>query len=88
MYVSPVKKIRKKYDILVRKDDERKVFHVVCVVKGIEIQLPPQQLRKKVSEMGFDMCFGIKTNIIAKVHSETQKLLKAGYVEEKAPPVI
>lgn len=88
MYVSPVKKQSKKTRILVGRDDKRKKFHIVFVAKGIEIEMPPPHLRGKISEMGVDVCFGIKTDTIKNVYTEIQRLLDEGYTEEEAPSVI
>jgi hypothetical protein len=88
MHVGPVRKIPKGYQIKIGRNDKRKVFHVVCVVREIEVPLPPPHMQGKITEMGFDFSFGIKADMIAKVYAEIQELLKAGYTEEEAPPLI
>ena len=88
MYVSPLKKQTKQTNVFVGRDEKRKKFHVVFVVKGIAVEIPPAHLREKIREMGVDVSVGIKAETIMKVHAEIQALLKEGYTEEEAPPVI
>ena len=66
----------------------KKKFHIIFVVKGIEVEMPPKHLWEKIKEISFDASFGIKANTIIEAYDEVQKLLSMGYTEEEAPPVI
>jgi hypothetical protein len=88
MYVSPVKKQKKQTHLLVGRDDKRKKFHVIFVVKGIAVEMPPARLWGKIKEIGFDASFGVKAETIIKANDEFRQLISQGYTEEEAPPVI
>jgi choline-sulfatase len=88
MYVGPVRKVPKVYEIKIGRDDKRKRFHIACVIREIQVPLPAPHLRAKISEMGFDFSFEIKADTIVKAYAEIQDLLKAGYVEEKGVSLV
>jgi hypothetical protein len=82
--ISPVQKQTKKTTFLIGKNDDTKKFHVMLIVKHIEIPVPPD-LKGRIEGMAFDFSCGIEVARISEICKEADRLIAQGYTEEQAP---